>query len=50
MSTLKIVKGIEEAYEKAEEETNGFTHCYWQDSLVSLNRALDELPDRFWIE
>lgn len=50
LSTLKIVKGIEEAYEKAEAETNGFTHLYWQDSLMNFDRALNELPDRFWIE
>ena len=50
LTTIRIVKGIEDAYEKAEKETEGFTYCFFQESLKDLDRALAELPDRFWIE
>lgn len=50
MTTLRIVKGIEEAYDKAEKETEGFKWCHFQESLKDLDRAISELPDQFWIE
>lgn len=49
LSILRIVKGIEEAYEKAEEESHGFKYTFCE-GCRNFDRVLDELPERFWIE
>ena len=49
LSILRIVKGIEEAYAKAEEESSGFQFTF-QESCQTFDQMLSQLPDRFWIE
>lgn len=46
---LKMVKQIEELYEKANEETEGFKYCWRGDSLKKLDRLLENLPQEAWI-
>jgi len=50
LTMLRIVKGIEEAYDKAENDTEGFKYCFFQESLRDFESKLSELPDRIWIE
>ena len=47
---LNTVRAIEAQYEKAETETNGFKDFYSVDALKMLDRLLEGLPDRVWIE
>ena len=42
-------KMIEEAYDKAEDESHGFQYTF-NESCRQLDRMLDELPAQFWIE
>lgn len=50
-TVLKIVQGIEEAYEKAEKASEGFTYLYAASAPIrDLDKLLAELPDQFWIE
>ena len=49
-ASLEIVKNIEDLYDQAERETKGFHWEYGSKSLRALNNALDNLPDRLWIE
>ena len=46
---LKMVKQIEELYEKANEETEGFKYWWRGDSLKKLDRLLENLPQEAWI-
>lgn len=46
---LKIVKGIEDAYEKAEADTFGFKF-YAGHENAAFDRMLLNLPERMWIE
>lgn len=49
--TLRMVKGIEELYEKAAEETEDFRYDFMgRKTLDRLDAALAYLPDRFWVE
>ena len=47
---LKTVKEIEELYDKAEQDTEGFT-CYWRKSeaIGRLETMLNWLPQEAWI-
>ena len=49
-ASLEMVKHIEDLYEQAERETEGFRWKIGSRGLTDLNRALDSLPDRLWIE
>lgn len=46
---LKMIREIEDMYAKAEEDSCGFKYL-WCESVRSLDRLLDALPDRAWIE
>lgn len=48
---LETVKQIEELYEKADEETNGFKYDFGQDNaLKKLDRLLENMPQEAWIQ
>lgn len=49
-ASLEMVKHIEDLYDRAEQETEGFRWEYGSKSLRALDSALDDLPDRLWIE
>ena len=49
LTLLRVVKGIDEAYDKAEKESHGFQFTFCE-SCRQLDRMLSELPDQFWIE
>lgn len=43
---IQVVKGIEEAYEEANSEGfNEYSNCTYR-----LNRLIEQLPDRAWLE
>lgn len=48
---LKMIRQIEELYEKSDEETDGFRNC-WRDSgtLKKLDRLLENMPQESWIQ
>ena len=46
---LEMVKHLEEAYDAAEKETDGFKYSFG-NALYSFDKALSDLPDRLWIE
>lgn len=50
VTLLRTVQSIEEAYDRAEKETDSFKYCFNQEGLKDLDRCLKELPDQFWIE
>ena len=45
---LKLVKAIEEQYEKAEEDSNHFQYKYGKE-VNKLNRMLAQMPQEFWL-
>lgn len=47
---LKMIKQIEELYEKADEETEGFKYCFIGETLKSLDRLLGHLPQEAWLQ
>lgn len=48
---LQVVKGIEELYDEAHRQTEGFQYEYHgREVLKKLDAALSDLPDRFWVE
>jgi len=49
LQTLKLFKAIEEQYDKAETESNHFEYEY-QKSVYDLNRMLDQVPQKYWIQ
>lgn len=49
-ASLEMVKHIEELYEQAESETYGFKYKYISSALDKLDAALNNLPDRIWVE
>lgn len=49
-ASLEMVKHIEDLYEQAERETEGFRWEFGSKGLRALDNALDNLPDRLWIE
>lgn len=46
---IRITKVIDELYEKAEQKTHGFQFNIYKE-VFDLDRALDQLPVRFWVE
>ena len=46
---IRMVQHLEEMYDKAEQESNGFKFDF-EKSVYEFDKALQELPDRFWIE
>ena len=47
----KVAERIEALYEAANEETNGFRYLFLdKGSLRALDAALNELPERVWVE
>lgn len=46
---LEMVQHIEALYDEAEKETHGFQHTI-SKALYSLDSALNNLPDRLWVE
>lgn len=49
-SYLKTIERINELYEKADEETEGFKYCFKGNSLKKLNRLLENMPQEAWIQ
>lgn len=48
---LKMVRQIEELYEKADEETEGFKYKYVQSTTIrSFDRLLENMPQEAWIQ
>lgn len=47
---LKMVKKIEELYEKTDEETEGFRYCWNGSTLKKLDRLLENVPQEAWIQ
>ena len=47
---LKVVRNIEELYDRAERETEGFKHTFSCENYDKLNKALNQLPERLWVE
>ena len=45
---LKIVKAIEEQYEKAEQESNHF-EFRWGKEVQKLDQMLSEIPQEYWL-
>lgn len=46
---LQMVKQIEETYEKAEKESFGFRY-QWCQTVIQLDRFLDNLPQEAWLQ
>lgn len=50
-SRLKMVKQIEELYEKANEETDGFKYNYFESTATkNFDRLLENIPQEDWIQ
>ena len=50
-SYLKTIREIEELYEKANEETEGFKYDYFQSNTIkSFDRILENIPQEAWIQ
>ena len=47
---LKIVKQIEELYEKSDKETEGFRYSWNESTLKKLDRLLENMPQEAWIQ
>lgn len=47
---LKMVKQIEELYEKSNEETDGFRFCWNGNALKKFDRLLENVPQEAWIQ
>ena len=47
---LKTIRQIDELYEKANEETEGFKYCFRDNSLKKLERLLENIPQEAWIQ
>ena len=48
-SYLKTIKQIDELYEKANEETEGFRYG-WGDSVRELDKILSNMPQETWVQ
>lgn len=46
---LKLIKAIEEQYEKANEESDGFRYKYHK-SIDTLDKMLNQVPQEYWIQ
>ena len=49
MDRLKLVKAIEEQYQKAEEESSGFKY-QWGKAITDLDKMLASVPQEYWIQ
>ncbi len=49
MNRLKIIKGIEEQYEKANKSSDGFKWKYDQE-VTKLETMMQEVPQEYWIQ
>lgn len=49
MGYLKVVKQIEELYERADEESMGFRYGYGK-SVMELDKILNNMPQEAWIQ
>lgn len=47
---LKMVKQIEELYQKSNYETEGFKYCFASETLKSLDKLLEHIPQEAWIQ
>lgn len=47
---IKMVKQIEELYEKSNEETEGFKYCWRGDTLKNYDRLIENMPQEAWIQ
>ncbi len=47
---LQVIKKIEELYEKADEETEGFKYSFRGDTLKKLDTLLENMPQESWIQ
>lgn len=47
---LQMIKKIEELYEKANEETEGFKYTFRYDALKKFDRLLENMPQEAWIQ
>lgn len=48
---LQLIKQIEELYEKANEETEGFKYNYLQSNIIKrFDRLLENIPQESWIQ
>lgn len=47
---LKMIKQIEELYQKANDETDGFKYCFAGETLKSFDKLLEHLPQEAWIQ
>jgi len=47
---LKMIKQIEELYEKANKETEGFRYCFVGETWKSFNELLEHVPQEVWIQ
>lgn len=47
---MQIVKQVEELYEKADEETEGFKYCFRDSSLKKFDRLLENMPQEAWVQ
>jgi len=47
---LKMIKQIEELYEKANEETEGFRYLYIGETMGKFEKLLENLPQEAWIQ
>lgn len=46
---LKLIKAIDEQYEKANEESDGFRYKYHK-SINALDKMLDQVPQEYWVQ
>lgn len=50
-SYLQTIKKIEELYEKANEETEGFKYDYFQSNTIkSFDRLIESIPQEAWVQ
>ena len=45
-----MIKEIEELYENADGETEGFKYCWNGSTLKKLDRLLENVPQEAWIQ
>lgn len=49
LERLKLIKAVEEQYEKANEESDGF-RCDWSEAVRRFEGLLWEVPQEYWIQ
>lgn len=45
----RYIKAIDEQYEKANEESDGFRYKYHK-SINALDKMLDQVPQEYWVQ